>query len=110
VRHAVDVLDDGRAADQQDARRPLALGVDGDRHAGVALQRPHLRRGRHSVEHQLGAVPHERYRDDPRVPVHAGVCQPRRDRRAQQLPRDRLVQHFDDGVVVHVVLLSSERL
>ena len=89
LRDALDLLHGRRTPDQQDLRREV-VGVDRHCHARVALEGAHLGRPRHGPHQQCGPVPLPADRDHPRSAVQAGVREPRRGRRVQELLRDRV--------------------
>jgi hypothetical protein len=93
VGHAVDGFERGPAADQQHARR-RSRHVDRDRDPPVGLQGVDLRRAGNRPHQEAGAVPQVPDRDHPGPPVPSRVRQVHDRLIAQQLPRDRELQHL----------------
>ena len=108
VRHAVDGFEDRTAADQQHARR-RSRHVDRDRDPPVGLQGIDLRRAGNRPHQEAGAVPQVPDRDHPRPPVSPRIRQVHDRLVAQQLPRDRQLQHLR-GISHEESPLSGDRL
>ena len=108
VGDAFDFVEHRFTSEQQDLRW-VHLGVDGERHCRVPAQRRQLRRVRRGAHDDLGAVPGERDRDDPRGAVLGHVRQTG-EVPVEHLLADRLLQDVGDVARRAPVVLERQVL